>query len=265
MTKSDYLSNSAKILLIGSVLLFVANALAVAGIYNEAFILPARKISDFCFYVVFVLGFLAFNGEGIAYKHSRETDNKKRTTCLKVLVLFAFLVRYIKTPVESLALSVNIESFGGVFIRLFMSVFNTVSSYGFLFAVVSLWYIFRDNGIKKLLPFETCAFAVGLVYNVYKVFNYAVTKYELDIFGELFVSVFANKSILNALCLLQFAFDILMFIAVMKFYDKSAIGEQAEKAKVNKKMVTAKRIYSTDGYGIDNAEDVLFIQRNEAE
>lgn len=260
MTKSDYLSNSAKILLIISGLLFVANGLSVAGMYNDIFVSPAQKFSDFCFYVVFVLGFLAFNGEGIAYKHSRQTDKKKKTTCLKVLVLFAFLVRYIKTPIENLALSVGIESTAGVFTRLFMSVFNTVSSYGFLLMVVSFWYVVRDNGIKKLLPFEASAFFVGLVYNVYKIFNYAVTKYGLNISGELFVTVFSNKAILNALCLLQFAFDIFMFLVVMKFYDKKALSEQAEKAKINKKMVNAKKIYSTDGFGIDYAEDNLFLQ-----
>ena len=265
MTKSDYLSNSAKILLISSALLFVANLLAVMGAYNEVFVIPAEKFSTFCFYAVFLLGFLAFNGEGIAYKHSRESGNKKKTTYLKILVLFVFLVRYIKNPIENLALSLNAESLCGIVTRLLLGVFNTVFSYGFLLTIVSLWYIFRDNGIKKLLPFETCAFAVGLIYNVYKVFNYAVTKYGLTAFGELFVSVFSNKLILNSLCLLQFLLDIFMCLIVMKHYDKKAIKEQEEKSKVNKKMVVAKRIYSTDCYGIDDLEDNFFLGKKEEE
>ncbi len=265
MTKSEYLSNSAKILLIGSALLFVANALTLVGAYNDVFLAFGEKFSTFSFYAVFLLGFLAFNGEGIAYKHSRETVKKKKTTYLKVLVLFAFFVRYIKIPVENVALSLNIESLGGVFSRMFLGLFNTVSSYGFLLTIVSLWYIFRDNSNKKLLLFETFAFIVGLVYNVYKVFNYTVTKYELDIFGELFVSVFSDKLILNVLCLLQFAFDIFMFFVVMRFYDKKAVKEQEEKAESSKKMLTAKKIYSTDCYGIDNLEDVLFLEKNEVE
>ena len=265
MTKSDYLSNSAKILLISSALLFVANLLAVMGAYNEVFVIPAEKFSTFCFYAVFLLGFLAFNGEGIAYKHSRESGNKKKTTYLKILVLFVFLVRYIKTPIENLALSLNAESLCGIVTRLLLGVFNTIFSYGFLLTIVSLWYIFRDNGIKKLLPFETCAFAMGLIYNVYKVFNYAVTKYGLTVFGELFVSVFSNKLILNSLCLLQFLLDIFMCLIVMKHYDKKAIKEQEEKSKVNKKMVVAKRIYSTDCCGIDNLEDNFFLEKKEEE
>ena len=84
------------------------------GAYNEVFVIPAEKFSTFCFYAVFLLGFLAFNGEGIAYKHSRESSNKKKTTYLKILVLFVFLVRYIKTPIENLSLSLNAESFGGI-------------------------------------------------------------------------------------------------------------------------------------------------------
>ena len=265
MTKSDYLSNSAKILLISSALLFVANLLAVMGAYNEVFVIPAEKFSTFCFYAVFLLGFLAFNGEGIAYKHSRESGNKKKTTYLKILVLFVFLVRYIKTPIENLVLSLNAESLCGIVTRLLLGVFNTVFSYGFLLTIVSLWYIFRDNGIKKLLPLETCAFAVGLIYNVYKVLNYAVTKYGLTVFGELFVSVFSNKLILNSLCLLQFLLDVVMCLIVMMYYDKKAIKEQEEKSKVNKKMVVAKRIYSTDCCGIDNLEDDFFLEKKEEE
>ena len=80
MTKSDYLSNSSKILLISSILLFVANALAFISSFNENFVFVAGKLSTISFYVVFILGFLAFNGEGIAFKHSKEIQKKKKTS-----------------------------------------------------------------------------------------------------------------------------------------------------------------------------------------
>ncbi len=263
MTKSDYISNSAKILLISSILLFVANALAFLGSYNVTFVSIAGKVSTISFYAVFLMGFLAFNGEGIAYKHSREMAKKKKTTYLKFLVLFAFLVRYVKTPIEKFALSLDDESMVGICSRLFLSLFNTVSSYGFLFAMIALWYVFRDSGIKKLLPLETCAFTLGLVYNIYKVFNYAVAKYEIKALGDLFVTVFSNSVILNVLCLLQFGFDILMFAVVLKFFNKKAIEEQEEKDTETKKMVTARKIYSTDCYGLDSLEDDFLLETNE--
>ena len=59
MTKSDYLSNSAKILLMSGALLFVANLLAVIGAYNEAFVIPAEKFSTF-FLRGFPFGFCCF-------------------------------------------------------------------------------------------------------------------------------------------------------------------------------------------------------------
>ena len=255
MTKSDYLSNSSKILLISSILLFVANALAFISSFNENFVFVAGKLSTISFYVVFILGFLAFNGEGIAFKHSKEIQKKKKTTYLKFLVLFAFLVRYIKNPVENFALSIDAESIGGIFSRFFLGVFNTVSSYGFLFTMVSLWCLFRDSGIKKLLLVETCAFTSGLIYNLYKVFNFVVAKYNVTALGDLFVTVFSDKVVLNILCLLQFAFDILMFAVALKIFNKKAIQEQDEKDAVIKKMVTARKIYSTDCFGLDSMED----------
>ena len=265
LTKSDYLSNSAKLLLISSVLLLLANTLSVVGAYNPAFSEIAGKISTFSFYIVFFLSFFAFNGEGIAYKHARETEKKKKTTQFKSLVLFAFLVRYVKSFIENYVLSLESSSALGVTGRLFMSILNTVSSYGFLLTMVALWYVVRDGNYKKLLPFEALAFISGLLYNSYKLFNYVVVKYELDIFGELFSSFFSQKTVLDTLCLLHFGLDIVMCITAVIFYDKKAIEEQVEKEKVKKNTITARKIYSTDCCGIDTLEDVVFMATEETD
>lgn len=255
MTKSDYLSNSAKLLLICSSFLFVVNFLAFFGMYSDALSGVSAKLTTACFYVVLVLGFLAFNGEGIAYKHSRQPGHKKKTVALKILLLSAFLIRFIKAPVEAAVLSSEAHSFGGVLGRLFLGVFNTVASYGFLLTVVALWYIFRDSGVKKLLLPECIAFFSGVLYNTYKMLNYSVTKYGLDFFGELFVTAFGNGKVLNALCLVHFLCDIVMFALVLKAYNLRAITEQKEKALITKKMVTTRKIYSTDCFGLDTLED----------
>lgn len=260
MTKSDYLSNSSKLLLICSCLLFFANAFTVLVGGDTTLFAYSEKISTYCFYIVAVLGFLAFNGEGIAYKRSKEKKSRNKTRILKLLLIAAFLVRFIKAPVEDFALSFSAEAASGIVSRMLLGVFNTVASYGFLLTAVALWYIFRDGGVGKLMPFEAVAFIFGLVYNIYKSFNYMVTKYELYSLGSAFVKAFSNSEILRALCLVQFAADIVMFVFVFKHYDKNAIIEQEKKAAVMKKMVTARKIYNTDCVGIDTLEDSFFLK-----
>ena len=246
-------------LLISSILLFLANAFTIVEAYNSGFSVVAEKLSTISFYGVFVLGFLAFNGEGIAYKHSRETKKKKITTCFKMLVLFAFVVRYVKSFVEKFVLSFELDDTVGLVGRVFMSVLNTVSSYGFLLTMVALWYIIRESSHKKLLPVGTLAFISGLLYNSYKIFNYMVSKYNIDVLGDLFSQVFSQKSALNALCLVHFGMDIILFVAVLLFYDKKAVAEQSENELIKKNTITARKIYSTDCYGIDTIEDDLFM------
>ncbi|MBQ8183138.1 MAG: hypothetical protein IJ025_04480 [Clostridia bacterium] len=263
MTKSDYLSNSAKLLLICSGFLFVVNSLAFFGMYSDVLSEISAKLTTACFYIVLVLGFLAFNGEGIAYKHSRQPENKKKTLVLKILLLSAFFIRFIKIPVENAALSFDSHSFSGVISRLFLGVFNTVASYGFLLTIVALWYIFRDSGVKKLLLPECVSFFTGVLYNVYKMLNYSVTRYGLDIFGEFFVSVFGNGKVMSVLCLIHFLCDIVMFILVLLHYNRQAIAEQKEKAVITNRMITSRKIYSTDCFGLDTLEDDFFLDKQE--
>ena len=85
MTRSDYLANSARLLMISSGFLFVVNFLSLLGTYVDSVKGFSATITNVCFYVVLVLGFLAFNGEGIAYKHSRQIKNKKKTVILKII------------------------------------------------------------------------------------------------------------------------------------------------------------------------------------
>lgn len=265
MTKSDYLSNSAKLLLISSALLFLTNALSLLVSFSSGLSEIAEKLSTFSFYGVFVLGFLAFNGEGIAYKHSREIQNKRKTTHFKILILFAFVARFVKAFLENFILKLEPAEMAGVLGRLFLSVFNTVSSYGFLLTMVALWFLVRDNNYKNLVPFEALAFITGLLYNVYKIFNYAVLKYDINVFGGLFSELFSQKTVLNALCLLHFSLDIIMCATAVAFYDKKAAKEQSEKTSGGKKTITARRIYNSDCYGVDFLEDTLFTAKEETQ
>lgn len=255
MTKSEYLSNSAKILTVCSVLLFVANALVYSGNLSQIASSIGLKLSNIAFYVVLIAGFLAFNGEGIAYKRSRDLKGKKKTNILKFFLVFAFLVRYIKKPVEYVGLLLSADSISGTFSRIGLGAFNTVASYGFLFTVVALFYMLRDSGNKKLFYVEAAAFLVGIVNNLYKLFNYSVTKYGLTYLGDFFISVFSNETVLHILSLAQFALDILMCVLVMKVYNKFVSDEHARQENGRKNLKFSRKIYNTECVGIDTMED----------
>ncbi len=262
MTKSDYLANASKLLLICSCFLFVVNSLSFLGMYFDVFSGVSSKLTTACFYIVLLLGFLAFNGEGIAYKHSRQRNHKKKTVVLKIILLSAFFIRFVKTPLESLCLGINAESVFGAFSRFSFGLLNTVASYGFLLTCVAIWYIFRDMGNKKLFIPQVLAFSSGFIYNFYKVFNYSVTKYEFTYFGDVFTELFGNGVVLNILCLVHFMADIIMFAVVLKYYNARAITEQDEKTAITRQMVTSRKIYNTDCFGLDTLEDDFFLEKS---
>ncbi len=261
MTRAEYLANSSKLLMICSILLFSVNSLSFIGMYSDAFSSVTSKLTNICFYVVLILGFLAFNGEGIAYKHSRQRKYKKITVVLKAILLSAFLIRFVKTPVEGLALKVNHESVAGALTRLGLGAFNTVASYGFLLTVVALWLLLRDRGTKKLSIPQIFALSSGVIYNTYKVLDYSVTKYGFTYFGDIFNEAFSNPVVLNALCLVHFLADIIMFAAVLRHYDEKAVAERQEKTAITRKMVTSRKIYTTDCFGLDTLEDDFFLEK----
>ncbi len=255
MTKSDYLSNSAKLLMISSILLLVTNALVYLGGDGTAVAGIGQKMSNISFYAVLIMGFLAFNGEGIGYKRSRDFTKKKRTSVLKAFLVFAFLFRYIKTPVEHEILSIEADSAAGIGARFLLSGVNTIASYGFILTLVSLWFLVRDVNIRALFTIESISFLCGVIYNSYKLLNYTVTKYGVAFPGELFIDVFSSQRVLQALCLVQFFVNGLMCLFVMRYYGKLALAEQEEQKKSKKRAMPARRIYNTDCVGIDTLDD----------
>ena len=255
MTKSDYLSNSSKLLLICSCLLLVNSVLNIVSGYIDAVKSLAGTFTSICFYGVLIMGFLAFNGEGIAYKHTKSTKKRKATTILKILLVSVFLFRYIKTPVSAFLLSFDSATLGGAISRLIMSFLNTVASYGLLMTVVAVWFIFRDRGSKKVLVFSFLSIVSGFLYNVFKFINYAITKYGLMINESPISSVFTNSEISDVLGIIQFSFNIIMCALALKYFESFVIEEHEEQEKNTKKMLTARNIYTTDCVGIDTLED----------
>lgn len=255
MTKSEYLSNSAKLLMISSILLLVANALSYFGAEGTVLAELGQKLSSFSFYAVLVMGFLAFNGEGIGYKRGRDYVKKKRTTVLKLFLIFAFLFRYVKAAVEAMVLSTSPEGLVGIIARLLMGAVNMVASYGFILTLASLWFLIRDIDTKALFALESASFLCGVIYNVYKVLNYTVTKYGVTVFGDFVVSVFSVQRVMQVMCLVQFSLNAIMCLAIMLHYNKMVAAEQVEHTKAQKSLYSARRIYNTDCVGIDTLDD----------
>ncbi|MBR5442425.1 MAG: hypothetical protein IKV44_05685 [Clostridia bacterium] len=255
MTKSEYLSNSAKLLMISSILLLVTNALVYYGAEGSTLAALGQKLSSVSFYAVLIMGFLAFNGEGIGYKRGRDYVKKKRTSILKLFLVFAFLFRYVKTAVEAMVLSTSPEGLGGITARLIMGAVNMVASYGFILTLASLWFLIRDINTKGLFAVESVSFLCGVVYNGYKLVNYTVAKYGVTAFGDFVVSVFSSQRAMQVMCLGQFFLNALMCLMIMLHYNKKVVSEQAEHSKAQKTLYSARRIYNTDCVGIDTLDD----------
>lgn len=261
MTKSDYLSNSSKLLLICSCLLFVNSTFTIlSGMFDGAKSL-ASAFTTICFYGVLVMGFLAFNGEGISYKHTKSVKKRRATMILKMILVSVFLFRYVKTPISTFLLSFDVESASGVISRLFMSFLNTIASYGFLMTIIALWFVLRDKTVKKISVLSFCALFSGLLYNGFKFINYSVVKYGVPVEDNVFSNVFTNELYLNIFALIQFGFNIAMCVAAFRYYESLIMAEHEEKEKNIKKMITARNIYSTDCVGIDTLEDDFLLDK----
>lgn len=265
MVKSDYFSNSAKILAVLSALLLAANVFVIIGENTTENVASyATMFSNLMLYLGLILGYIAFNGEGIGHRNARNRKNKKVTLFLKIILIYAFAQRYFKGSLENIAVSFPASSVSGTLSRVIMGIISTVGSYGFVMAAVSFWYIIRDGANKKLLLFEVPAFCASLFYNVFKMFNYTVVKYNATLFGNMFVDLFSNTRIMQFLCIVQFALDVVMFVGVASVYSKIATAENEENEKNNKKLIRARSVYEPDGFGIDYFEDkYLSVTENE--
>lgn len=263
MTRAEYLSNSAKLFSINGIILFVANAFIFAGSFNDGLGAYGTRLSNYTFYIIAVLSFLALNGEGIGYKRHRDFVNKKRTKALKFVLLFAFLIRFIKRSVEAFILTVGGKCGAPVFAKVFLGFFNTFATYCFLFTLVSLLYLVRDKGEKSLRGPEIVSFLCGIIYAVYRSFYYCITKYDLTEFGSAFEKIFSNTSAMYILSLIGYLAFVVMCFAVVHCYNKKILCEQEEKIKERKKMLVAPKIYNSDHLGLDTLDDDFLLAADE--
>lgn len=264
MAKSSYLSNSAKILAALSGMLLLANVLvAIGSIGGVASVSKmATSFSNLCLYVVLVMGYVAFNGEAVCHKRYRNRKRKKLLGFFKLLLLLCFLSRYIKVIPENFVMTLSAETLGGIVARLLMSLLSTVTSFGFLFGAISLWYFIRDKEHTRLLLPQLLSLMISIIYNAFKFMNYAVGKYNVTAFGESLSEIFAQDEIAQLLCIFQFLINLIMLICVAVFYRKKGEGEQEILDKNTKELKKARVVYSDEGFGFDTLEDDFLTTNN---
>lgn len=260
MTKSGYFSNSAKMLAAISVLLLVTNLIVLAGNLTavQAISELGTNLSSISTYVVLVVAYVALNGEGIGHKRNRNRKAKKKTGYLKLLVLFCFFFnRFFKGMVVNAALHTPDNEPYGVLARLGVSLLSTVSSYGFLIFVISLWCLFRDYDVKKLHSVEAIACVAGVVYGFYKLLNYAFAKYGVNAPVEAMGEFFSSDVLSGVLCALQYALNVLAFFRISQYYQSIANDESIADKNYNSRLFRARVVYEDKGYGIDTLEDTF--------
>lgn len=262
MAKSSYISNSAKLFSIVAALLFITNGLTAVGSFlrNETLAQWGTSLSSLALYVVLALGYVALNGEGVGHKRYRDRKSKKITGFFKLNLFFCFILNFIKGGLAAAAYTFS--GSGRIVAFAVLSLLSTVGSYGFVLCGVSLWYVYRDRAYKKLLPVEIIAFAFGVAYNLFKLGNYAFIKYRIPIPPNTITHIFADNDISRILCLLQFAFDVIMFAVVCIHYGKMGDKEQNILDNNVKELPRARNIYKDEGFGIDTLEDDFLNENN---
>lgn len=264
MAKSSYLSNSAKILAALSGMLLLANLLvaigSIGGIASVSKI--ATSFSNLCVYIVLIMGYIAFNGEAVCHKRYRNRKRKRLLGFFKLLLLLCFLLRYIKVVPENLVATTSVHSIGGIVARLFMSLLSTIGSFGFLFGAISLWYFIRDKEQTRLVLPQLLSLVMSIAYNLFKFMNYAVGKYQIEIFGESLSGFFARNEIAQILCVFQFLMSLIMLVCVTVYYSKKGEGEQEILDKNTKELKKARIVYNDEGFGIDTFEDDFLTSEN---
>ena len=259
MTKSNYLSSAAKYFAVVSALILLPNLFLILG-SSEQLASLTGKITSFSFYLIIAVTYVALNGEGIAYRKNNLPQNLRSIVSLKRYLLFSVLVNFSKNFIERKALNFTGNDWVKMLLQLSSSILFSVASFSFMVTVVWLWYIKRDKELSQLFKFEVIAVAFGVLYNVFKVFNFTVTIYDLKIFGEGLTKLFSNQTVSSILCVACCIVFIIAFVLVSKQYDKLSLKEDEERKKLLSLRKTTKDIYKEDGYGIDSAEDDFLLK-----
>ena len=257
MTKSSYLSSASKYFAIVSGLILLPNLLSLIGGFfaTEQILSLTTKATSLSFYLIIALSYVALNGEGIAYRKNNMTESLKKIVYLKRYLLFSVIVNFSKNFIERKVLTFSGNDAVSLFLKLSTSLLFSVASFSFLVTVVSIWYLKRDKEISNLFNLEAFAIEFGVIYNMFKVFNYTVESYGLKIYGDSLTVIFANPTLTNLFCVICCIIFIASFITISKYYNSLSLKEEEERKNLLALRKTTVDIFNEEGYGIDTVED----------
>ena len=259
MLKQRFLKNSSRVLIVSTALLFISNAI-VWAVYEfpsvEAKLGFFSKLPDLSVYIFTFLSYLALNDEKAAHRKIKDIKSQKKLKFLKVFLIFVFVSHFFKFTIQSALFNLDNSFFSVV-----SDIFMTVASFSFFLLLVSLWYLLRDKDEGKIKFVAGVSVLVSVVYTICK---FIIGRKVLPTYSY---SAFSNdeyvlaQRIQYALCLVQYAVNIIMFASVKKHYEKKEFVSEQEESKKEKPLrpQVVESIANDDGYGIDFVDDNNFL------
>ena len=261
MLKQRFLKNSARVLTVSTVLLFISNAIVWATAENPSLETKLGfliKLPDLSVYIFTFLSYLALNDEKAAHRKIKDIKSQKKLKLLKGFLIFVFVSYFFKGIIQSGLSSINTPFFSIV-----SDLFMTVASFSFFLMLLSLWYFFRDKNEGKLKLVTGLSVVVSFFYTVCK-FSLSRKVFPLHSFsGAEDNGYIIVQRVQYAACLIQYAVNIVMLVVVKKHYEKKEMeSEEIEKNLPKQERPQVVTIELEDSFGIDNIDDYDFSYEN---
>ncbi len=257
MLKQRFLKNSARVLTVSVVLLFISNAIVWATAEYPSleeklgFLI---KLPDLSVYIFTFLSYLALNDEKAAHRKIKDIKSQKKLKFLKGFLIFVFVSYFFKSTIQG-----GLQGLNMTFFSIISDLFVTVASFSFFLMLLSLWYLFRDKNEGKLSLVAGLSMVISLLYTICK-FVLSRKVFPLHSFsGAEDNGYIIAQRVQYAACLVQYAVNIIMLITVKKHYEKKEFeSEEAEKNIPKQERPKVITIELEDSFGIDNIDDYDF-------
>ncbi len=258
MNRYNYYSNAARFLGIGALILCVAKIMLMCGSFFPDVVQitadVSAKITDISFYGFIVLSFLSFNGESSFFKKRQEYRKRRFTVNLRRLVILTFFMTFFKNSFILSSTSRPLNTFGGVFSRIFVSFLISVSVPSFIMCGSAVYFFLRDRKIRKLFPLHITVLIFSGLYFIVKFISNSNTL-GLGFFGNALISVCTNTVVSDFLCLFQYISDVVLLFMMYKYFGLKA--DEYDVLSENEEKTTANSLFNEKGYGIDDFDELL--------
>ena len=255
MLKQRFLKNSARVLTVSTVLLFISNAIVWATAENPSLETKLGfliKLPDLSVYIFTFLSYLALNDEKAAHRKIKDIKSQKKLKLLKGFLIFVFISHFFKSMIQS-----GLSSLNTPFFSIVSDLFMTLASFSFFLMLLSLWYFFRDKNEGEIKFVSGVSVVVSIAYTIIK-FLLSRKVFELHSFtGIQDDGYLLAQRIQYVTCLVQCAVNIVMFVLVKKHYEKKEL-ESEEKSLPKQERPQVITIELENEVGIDNIDDYDF-------